>query len=157
MWRQRREGRMVCARNDVLLCDERKWFAKVVIIGPTGCDSDHYMRAISMTTSSIIEHKAYLKGRKYVPFLCEYDFGPTDEADRLMADLQRHCDVRSVHNHRRTGGLDFETNVEVNVSQSGTKMNLYSVAGVTKQQELKRRIRSCLARDWKRRAHSSWC
>ena len=150
-WRQRREDRIVRARNDAILSDERRWFTKVTIIEPPGCDSDHYMMIATLTTSTKSEHKAYLKGRKEVPFPKEYDFGPTETADLIMADLQQHCNRPNYQiNGRKEDWISTRTWKLIR-SRAALKRTR-SAEGIARRQRLKRSIRSSLLRDRKQRA-----
>jgi hypothetical protein len=150
-WRQRREGRIVRARNDAILSDERNWFQKVAIVEPPGCDSDHYMLVATITTQSLSEHKAYLNGRKKIDFPSEYDFGPTNEVDEIFTNLQQRCIKRINNTIPKTS--DWISNRTWRLMRRRTALKRgHSVAGVAKRKELKRRIRSSLARDRKARA-----
>jgi Reverse transcriptase (RNA-dependent DNA polymerase)/Endonuclease/Exonuclease/phosphatase family len=153
-WRQRREGRIVRARNDAILSDERKWFQKVAIVEPPGCDSDHYMLVATITTQSLHEHKAYLNGRKKIDFPSEYDFGPTNAIDEIFTSLQQQCLKRINNTNPKTS--DWISNRTWRLMRRRTALKrIHSVAGIAKRKELKRKIRSSLARDRKARAQQA--
>jgi hypothetical protein len=81
-WRQQ-----VMGRNDIILCDDKRWF----VTDPPGCKSDHFMLVATMQATKYAEHRAYLHGWKQVPLPIGHDFGPTEEVDRMLTDLQQHC------------------------------------------------------------------
>jgi hypothetical protein len=49
------------------------------------------MLVITMNASPK-EHKSYIKGRKHIPFPENYDFGQTEEMDKVLLDLTQHCE-----------------------------------------------------------------
>jgi hypothetical protein len=60
------------------------------ITNPSGYDSDHFVLVATMQAPTYTEHKAYLREQIQVPLPTRHDFGPMEEVNRMLTDLQQH-------------------------------------------------------------------
>jgi hypothetical protein len=137
------------ARCDVIMGTDCRCFRWVRILDPTNYASDHYMVSAEINVSHQREHQAYLKGRKKVPETKIIGLD-TDEADQRMTEVMEHCEKNWQETEVprpdwisvATWGLMQE---RVRRYKSGTLTEAHRLI-------LKRRIRSGLKLDRKRRA-----
>ena len=150
-WSQKREGTISRARNDAILCTDRRFFQNVKITDPPGCHSDHYMLVATMSTAVHAEHKAYLKGRRHIPFPETYDFGQTGDLDRMLLDLQQHCEKETVDNPSNPPDWIGKDTWDLLLTRAKLAKQHTEGAAVLRQQ-LHGQIKSLLRRDRKNRA-----
>ena len=151
-WKQRREGRVVRSRCDVIMGTDRRHFTGMRILDPPGYDSDHFLLAAELVSAAPAEQKAYLRGRKAIPLTNDPTLD-TRAADAKMVELlQFKGQEETPDQTSRPDWISDSTWALMSQRVSLFKTGRLSEA---KRKELKRRIRSGLRLDRKRRAEKA--
>jgi hypothetical protein len=142
-------GRVVKARCDAMMGSDQRWFRSVRILNQTDFESDHFMLVGEITAAPAKEHKDYLRGRKAMPDTT-IDGIDTVAADGLVSKLMEFLPERERPNFApKPDWVSAETwklmEERVQRKKNGTLTEVRRLV-------LKRRIRSGLKLDRKRRA-----
>ena len=131
---------------------DRRHFKGVRILDPPGYDSDHFLLAAEITPASATEQKEYLRGRKTIPATHDNSL-ETREADAKMAQLLSFKAKETVKEKTPRPEWISDSTWEL----MHQRVNLFKTGRLTevKRTTLKRRIRSGLRLDRKKRAEKA--
>ena len=152
-WKQRREGQIIRSRCDAIMGTDRRHFTGMRILDPPGYDSDHYLLSAEIVSAAPAEQKAYLRGRKAIPATND----PT--LDTRAADVKMEALLKfKVHEEEAPKATPRPDWISDSTWALMTqRVNLYKTGRLTeeKRKALKRRIRSGLRLDRKKRAEKA--
>jgi hypothetical protein len=142
-------GIVIKARCDAMMGSDRHWFQSVRILDPTDFTSDHFMIIGEITASPAKEHKDYLRGHKEMPDTTIAGID-TAAADGLVSKLMEHLPERERPNFKPKPDWVSEATWKLVDERIQRKKN--GTLTETRRLVLKRRIRSGIKLDRKRRA-----